>query len=298
MSRSINQIQNSIISDIVNDSTLGAELTSTSRVAYWRLWVYITAKALAEEEVNNDIFLADVEDSISSNPPATSTWIQRYVLAFQYSASSPQSIQLDTTTLVPYYPVVDDNLKIITRVSIVTPYVNDTGVVEGTPGAVLIKVAKESVPVALSTAELSAFQNYLNIIKPAGIIYKAVSENSDKLFVEVNIYYRGSYSSIIKTSVYNAYIDYIANLPFDGVVKTSDIEVALRTVTGVTDVLIRNVNYRRDSAIFSPGVYNMTSEYTQIRKDASELSLAGYVNDETTTGYSFLEINDGNFIAT
>lgn len=298
MARSTSAIQNSIKAQIAADPVLGTQLTSTSQVAIWNDWTYIIATAMNAEEVNSDTFIANAESAISSNPPANATWVLRYALAFQYSATTPQVVQLNTTTLVPGYSITNTSLQIISRVAVVSPYINTAGlVVNGTPGVVVIKVATgTTTPSALSGAQLSAFQNYLNIIKPGGLIYKAISVAADLLMCNVMIYYQGIYSAVIKANVYSAYTTFINNIPFNGVLKVSDLEAVLRNVTGVNDIEFISVNYRTTGTTLT-APYNMINNYTQLLKDTTGLGLAGYSIDETTGGFDFLTLNASNFIA-
>lgn len=293
MSRSISEIQSSITNQIRANTNLSG-LSSQSQTAIWNLWTYIIATAMNEQEVLMDDFTTNAETLILSNSPANINWITKMVYAFQYNASSPQVVQLNTTTFVPYYATTNASYNIITRCAVISPYISNGSVV-GTTGVVLIKVAKGSTPTALSAGELSAFQSYLNIIKPAGLIYKALSLSGDKLFCKVKIWYDGAYTGSIKNDVYTAYLNYLTTLPFNGIMKVSDLEGVLRNVTGVTDAQITDLGYRVDSATFTPGSYNMVNSSLQIRNDSTGIGSAGYVVDETTGGYNFLTINDSNY---
>lgn len=297
MARSIQQIQTSILNNIANNPVLSTQLTSQSQVALYNLWVYIMSVALNQEENINDMFINNNEVYLSSNPPATPQWVLKYVYAFQYSSSNPQTIQLNTTNLIPTYTSINTNYQIITQASIVTPYVNSNGITIGTPGVVLIKVATGNPSQPLNSLQLSAFQTYLNIIKPAGIVYQAFSVAADLLMVNVTIYYSGSYAAIIQSNVYNTYINFISNTPFNGVIQISDLEVAIRQTAGVTDMEFNNINYRAYSSPFVSGSYNIINNNTQLLKDTSTLVFSGLIQDETTTGYDFMTLNANNYIA-
>ena len=113
MARQISEIQQQMLDNIAADSTLGSLLTSTSRRAIFRLFTYIVAVAINALENLMDIFTANVESIVAVAAPATPAWLQDQVLKFQYSATTPQVIQL--IDFAPAYPVVDETLRIISH---------------------------------------------------------------------------------------------------------------------------------------------------------------------------------------
>ena len=298
MSRSIQNIKDSILSAIASDPVL-ASINSPSDTAIWKKWVDVISTAIATEENLNDIFITNTESILKQNAPATIQWIQKMLNYFQYSLTTPQAIQLNTTNLAPYYVTEDTSLNIITRNAIVTSYMDSSGHIVGTPGIVLVKVAKGTTPGPLNSLEIAALQSYLNIIKPAGILYQILSVKGDRLFTEVKVWYNGAYSSTIQNSVLAAYNNYLATLPFNGVLKLSDLMIAIKNVTGVSDVEFVNINYRRGADSFVLGTNNIVDNYTELHPTSNFglFPYAGFVVDEDTTGYDFLSINASNFIS-
>src|SRR5690606_15396429 len=137
---------------------------------------------------------------------------------FQYDSVVPQVVQLNTITLAPEYPLVNASLRIITRCSVTS----------GSFNQVNIKVAKNEPPTALDSSEKSALEYYVNTIKPVGVIYNIISIDSDKFYCGATIYYKGAYSSVILSTLQTAYDNYLASIPFDGVVTLTDLEIALK----------------------------------------------------------------------
>lgn len=277
MSRSINLIQAQILNSVANDPTLSA-LNSSSLVAIYRLWAFIVAASLVSEEQLNDLFVAQVENQLTLLPPATPNWIQGKSFEFQYNDIIPQVIQFDTTTFVPKYPTVVPAYRLITNCSVTSV----------PPARVIVKVAKgstSSTPQPLTTTELQSFQNYWNTIKPAGINYNCVSEAADRLASEYKIYYQGGYSSVIQATLLAAYKNYLFNIPFGGVIKKIDIDMALRNVPGVVDLYCEAMTARPNTTAFGGGTRLcltntvLTPEYT---------TSAGYIIDETESGWDFL----------
>jgi hypothetical protein len=280
MARQISEIQQQMLDNIAADTTLATLLTSTSKRAIFRLFTYIVAVAINTLEQLIDIFTASVEDIASKAAPATSAWLQNQILKFQYSATTPQVIQL--IDFAPAYPIVDETLRIISRCSVTTNLSN----------SVLIKVATGTTPGALSAPQLSALQSYVSQIGIAGVNYFVTSEASDKLFVQANVYYLGQYSAVINANVVAAIEAYLASIPFNGQVKITDLEDAITKVEGVTDVVLVNVRARGNSTAFASGSFLVQNQQTIGRLWST---LAGYIVGETTSGST---LNDSlTFIA-
>ena len=279
MARSVSTIQNSILSAIAADPNLSA-LNSTSQTAIYNLWAYIVASSQAYEEQLNDQFTSEIESMVTKLAPATKPWIQANVFKFQYSNAVPQIIQFDATSYAPYYTTINAGLQIITNCSIT----------EGPVNIVNVKVAKGGTTATtaqpLSVTELSAFQFYLNQIKPAGIIYNAISIAADRLWTQATVYYNGAYSAVISANLLTAYNNYLNTIPFGGGIKLVDLTLALRNVIGVNDIVIQNMQARPLSTSFGFG-YQLVDKYT-VDVFPEYITSAGYIIDEDTVGYDFL----------
>ena len=279
MARSIADIQKAIIADVQAQPELAA-MNSTSKRAIWRLWTFVVAIAISLLEQIQDVFTSSVEATVALAAPQTAQWIQAKVFEFQYDATTPQVLQL--INLVPQYPVINTDLRIVTRCSVKKNLNN----------SVLIKVAKSAVPEALITAEINALQSYINILGVTGIRYQVTSANSDKLYVEADIYYAGEYASVIQATVIAAIEAYLAALPFDGAMVLSNLETYIKAVTGVNDIVFKIVRARKDSDSLSVATYLVQNSQLLSRLWATQ---SGYIVGETTSGST---LNDTlNFIA-
>ena len=285
MSRTIEQIENSVIEELKTQTDLTYVdnlsntvhiTTNTSRRAIWRLWASAQASVILLFEQMLDLFKAENEDKISKAIPMTIPYLTKKVYEFQYSVTNPQVIQM--LDYAPLYPVIDTSLRLITRASIVTSI----------SGKVLIKVAKNEPPSALSIGELSNLQSYINLISVPGINYTCVSSEADRLYIDCDVYYDGQYSSVIQSTVTNSINVFLANLPFNGQLKISDLEIAIRNSTGVNDVLFKNLKIRANATVFISGTY-MVQNNTVISRLFPTSS--GYVILEDTVS------NNINFIA-
>ena len=83
MARTIEQIQNEILKAKETEASLN-ELNSTSKVAIWRLWAYITAFVIYTLELVFDQHKAEVLDALTQQKPHTARWYRNKALAFQY----------------------------------------------------------------------------------------------------------------------------------------------------------------------------------------------------------------------
>lgn len=273
MARTIEQIQSAIITDIQATPEL-AEANSTSKRAIWRLFAYVQASAILLLEQIIDTFITANELKISQGIPATASWLNSKVLEFQYSATNPQIVQL--VDFVPVYPVVDKSLRLITRCSVVTTLSSQ----------VIVKVAKNDPPVALTSTELSSLQSYINQIGVIGVNYNTQSLTSDKLYIDAEVYFDGQYSTVISARVISAINTFLSTLSFNGILKVSDIELAIRGVVGVSDVLLKNVKMRSDVTPFTGGTF-LIQNNTVISRIFPTIS--GYIIGETTTGNTFTD---------
>jgi len=280
VARPIAEIQTQILDNIAADSVLGSLLTSTSKRAIYRNFAYIIAVAINALEQLIDIFTANVESIAAKAAPATPAWLQDQIFKFQYSATNPQVIQL--IDFAPAYPVPDTTLQIITRCSVTTNLSN----------SVIIKVAKGDTPGPLTSDELSALQDYINTIGIAGVVYTATSNDSDKLYVQANVYYKGQYSAVIQANVIAAIESFLSAIPFNGQAKVTDLENAIRNVDGVNDVVLVNVKARANSTAFASGSYLVQNQQVIGRLWNT---VAGYIVGETDSGNTLAD--SLNFIA-
>lgn len=286
MARSKAVIKAQIISTISEIPIISQLVANPSQVQYNNNFIDIVARAINFLEQLMDVLKKDLEDKISKSPVGSPQWLQDKVLKFQYSATVPQVTQL--INFVPTYPVIEPNLRIITRCSVKTSAVN----------TVDIKVAKSEPPVVLTSPELSSLVGYISQtgngtisgsgvgIGFAGIYYNIKSYTADKLYLDATITYAGQYSNTISANVLTAINTYLANMPFDSNVKVISLVDAIQSVDGVTDVVIKDMALRPDTTAFTSKTYLIQNNTTI----SSYLhTFAGYVVGETTAGQTFTD---------
>lgn len=211
---------------------------------------------------------------IAAAIPNTKAWLTAKVFEFQYDDTNPQILYLDN--YAPKYPTAAPQLRIVTRCSVVATIAN----------RVVVKVAKNNPPEALDSTQIASLQDYVNTIGTAGISYTVTSTAADKIYIDADIYYNGQYSSLIQSSVTDAINGYLAALPFNGILKISDIEIAIRNVEGVSDCLINNLKLRDDATVFADGTFLVQNKTVISRLFPT---IAGYVVGEDTAGQTLLD---------
>ncbi len=241
MARTISQIQSQIMAQIAADPVLGTKLTSPSQVAIYQVYAYIVATALSIEEQLRDIFQTEIETDIANAPPGTPQWIVKQVLAFQYNATYPQVVQL--LNFVPVYPVINTSYNVVAQCAVITD----------TNKNVLVKIAPADPTTVFDGAPgangptMIALAAYLDLINFAGVQFSLVNEPPDLFKCAANIYYDGQYSATMAASVTTAITNYLATLPFNGLITlyggSSDpgLISAIMNVPGVEDVVFTDV---------------------------------------------------------
>lgn len=247
MARSIQEIFDSIVAEKENMNSLDgllpsgtkyqnvlSELSSGSKVAVWRLIVYIIAVAhwilekyweYAKQELN-----AIAEQSIAGNLE----WYKNEVKKWQYgflllwNAQTYRYYYNDTTSQSAIDSMLAD------RVAVVEVFNQDFR-------GLKIKVAKETPQglKPLEPIEIDSLQAYIDRIKFAGVETDVISQESDKINLNLKIYYQGTLDEAnVKASVKNAIENYIANIEFDGIFYLIKMVDEIQKVSGVKDVVV------------------------------------------------------------
>jgi hypothetical protein len=280
MARTINVISQQMLDAKAADSNLNG-LTSNSKVAIWRLWVYIVAACINIFEQLMDAYKIEIEAIADTAIPGTPQWVKDRTFRFQYDATVPQVLEVNED-LTLSYETEDDTKKIVTRCS----------VTQGVSKTVSIKVAKATsitndAPTQLTTPEYNSLVGYWNLIGFAGLTYNVINKVSDKVSVTATIYYQGQYAATIQSDVESAIKNYIASIPFDGKIRVSKIEDAIQAVIGVSDLKINTIQARDNDTVFASGtkVYDLATGVNLIQYQM----IAGYAVEEDTTSYTFAD---------
>lgn len=274
MEKTIEEIKQEMMDTKATLSALD-NLTSNSNVSVFGNLFYVSAVEINILVQLIDLFIQQIEAIINEQAIGSPPWLRAKILYFQYG----DFVELNTTDFSISYPIVNAANKIITRAS----------VKEVENLIVLAKVAKSEPPAALSSPEITALEDYIDRIKPAGTQINVISLSPDRLYIVGTIYYSGQFSSIIQTNVEATLTDYMVNLSnntnFDGVVKMTDIVDAIQAVSGVLDVDLIEVGARAQTVAFADRtiIYSLASGIN-IREYDTE---AGYIIQEDDSGHTF-----------
>jgi hypothetical protein len=242
--RTINEIYDEIIAEketqtVLDDLTPNPEtslgllndLSSSSKVAIWRLWAYIVAVAIWVHEQMFEVFKEEAEAIAAAAPAGTARWYQKKVFEFQFGDS------LSFVNNQYVYDPVDESNRIVTRCA-----VQDRG-----DGVVVIKVAKGTTPGPLTSGEKSALEGYIAKIKFAGTRVAVVSLNADDIDISYDIYYDPIVPlATLQSAVQNAIEGFASSLEFNGEFRITKFTDALQAVTGVIDPVFQSATATPD----------------------------------------------------
>lgn len=212
------------------EQELLADLNSTSKVAIWRLWAYITAVAIWTHEQLWHTLKNEIQAVADAAIVGTARWYQDTVLKYQHG----YTLDYEPATGKYKYASLDEAARIVKRCAII----------EQPDGVLAIKVAKLSsgTPVALDGPEQTALAAYIKKIRFAGTKFVLISGSGDVLRVEAVVYYDGVVPlTTISVDVQAAITGYVGALPFNGEFLESALTDAIQSVGGVVDVVITSV---------------------------------------------------------
>jgi hypothetical protein len=251
------------------------QFTTTSNASRWKVFLFLVAGAIAIYEQIQDAFKTEVTDIRSKEKVGTLAWFRAQALVFQYSATTPQAVEI--IDYVPAYPVIDESLRIVTQAAAIA--LNED---------IQLKIAKGTYPnfTALDAQELAAISTYFNGsnsgavegITFAGKKVVFISQDSDRLYINADIYYNGQFTQAqvqqnIEDSL-NIFLSSFTDQAFNGVLFYQRIVDAIQATEGVSDVKINS---------FAGRPYN-TAFANRVIFDRIYQSSAGHVILEDDTG--------------
>lgn len=212
-------------------SSLLSEVASVSKVAIWKLWVYLVAVALYTHETLWDKFRAETEELARQSIAGNLAWYAAQVKLWQFD--SP--LMWNHTTYRYYYLDANSPIGIAKRLA---KKVSCTEVNNALVNGVLIKVAKQSGNVLspLTVPQLTSLTTYVNRIKFAGVQTAVISLPPDKVRLNMKVYYDGTLDlTVFKTKLENGVKDYLRNIEFDGVLYLNELVDAIQAVPGTME---------------------------------------------------------------
>jgi hypothetical protein len=240
MARTIKEIQDDLIAQVQTDATLAALLTSTSRTAIWRLWIFIIAVVCWTLEQLHDLFKADVNEIIAEKVPHSLRWYVKKAKEFQYGYNLVPERDYYDNTGIP-----DD----VVAASKIVAYAAFT-VEPNVRMKLAKKVGNNLAP--LTPVERLAFVAYARRFRDAGVPLKdstITSTNPDKLRVVI----RARYNPLILNAngerldgadnfpLRNGGKDYLQNVVFNGLVSVQKFVDRMQKVEGIDDLHIDEI---------------------------------------------------------
>lgn len=250
MARNIKDIHEQIITSAQADPVLAEKLTSTSKVAIYRLWAYIVAAAIYLLELLFDGHRSEMETLYEQHHAHTLTWYEELSKAFLFGVKlKPFTREFDTTELTE---------KEIAEAQIVTYAACSREERLNSRLYIRIKVAKgveERAP--LSLPELTAFKNYIYATQDAGVDLECESLPADRIRMKWRIYYDpqildadgnrvdGKQSDVVRQAI-STYLD---QLPFNGLYVPAYHVDDLQVVDGIRVPIILSVAISTDGGL-------------------------------------------------
>ena len=230
MARTIQEIQELIYQAKTQEPALN-ELNSTSKVAIWRLWVYIIAVAIWSLEKLFDLHRTDIDKRLTELKPHTARWYRSKALAFQYgfdllpdsdkfNNQGHNEEQIEASKIVKYSAVVES--------------LNE--------GRLIVKIATETGDTLqpITEGQKRSFEAYLQEIKDAGVRLSVVNYEPDVLHLQMKIVYDPLVLDSNGKSITHAFNpvermikEYLKRLPFNGELVLAHLIDALQQVEGV-----------------------------------------------------------------
>lgn len=216
-----------------NSRNLVLDATSGSKIANWRLWLWIVAVASHVVEGLFDAAKAYISSTINSVRPHTLKWYEQEARKWQYGH---EIAWLDDDHFG--YLIIDAAARLVT----------DVAATEADDGSLTIKAVKRvsGVPAALASLELQSFIAFWARWKDAGVRINIVSQPPNVLDIQAVVQrdrlVLAEDGTLLRDSSVNtmqaALEAWLNNLQFNGVIRITDIEQAAKTAEGIIDFAI------------------------------------------------------------
>ena len=278
MARSIEEIYADILAKKEADPNLDV-LSSTSKTAVWRLWLFVVAFASWVLETLFDAHKLEVTEIIATKRAHGKNWYKTKALAFQYGFDLIPDTdifindgfteeQIEASKIIKYAAVTEASDKSL----------------------LIIKVATENSDGELSKIqepEEIAFTEYIDEIADSGVPYNIINYLADILQLKIDIYYDAlvlnsdgiaiTGANAGKKPVEIALKQFLKELPFDGSFVIDSLRRKLRLVEGV---IIPEVVSAASKWIDEGGYANFENISVKKIPTSGYFRIIGYTTDE------------------
>jgi hypothetical protein len=254
--------------NVDTSQALLVDVTTKSRVARWRLWMWCVAVCAYSVDVLFDLFKLDLEAIAQRSRYGSLPWYVAIAKEFQYGYN------LIWNNNQFEYALVDEASKVVKLAAA-------TEVVVGTSVIINLKVSEliSGTPAPLNSAKLLAFQQYVAQRKPAGIVVHIISDNADDLRLYVKVGYdplvlSATGESLLTPGVYpveDSVQFYIQNLKYDGVLELCELVDMIQKVYGVNSAYVLDAQARYGANAFVPFAERYESNAGYLTIDPSNL---------------------------
>lgn len=274
MARTTQDIRRSISEAFIADPTIqqGYHLTpgktfeeQFSKVSLEAILFWVFASAIHALEELFDTHRKDVAELVAEAEPHTLRWYARKAKAYLHGhALLPYSDKYDTSALTP---------EQISSASVV-----HYAVASEVGNVIYLKVAgagDKGKPIVLTDDIITPFKSYIHQVKDAGVPVRVISAPGDELRLTLSVYIQpvllsqgGKPSDDYQTTIRKTIEGNISSLPFDGVLRLSDIVVALSHISGVEASLVASASATpagADSWTTIVGYHRPRSGYYQLQ---------------------------------
>jgi uncharacterized membrane protein len=256
------------------------EVASVSKVAIWKLWIYLVAVALYTHETLWDKFREETEEIARQSIAGNLAWYAAQVKLWQFG--SP--LLWNHTTYRYYYLDAGTPQGIAKRLA---KKVSCAEVNNALVNGVLIKVARVSggILAPLTPPQLSSLTTYVNRIKFAGVQTAVISLPPDRVRLDLKVYYDGTLDlAVFKTELEAGIEAYLRNIEFDGVLYLNELVDAIQALPGTREPWVY-VNSCLCAPNGQPTYTTVLERYEPVSGYFELVPIGSNINADTTIDY-------------
>ncbi len=240
------------------------DVRASSKVAIWRLWLWIVAVGSWVIENLQDVHEAKINSIIATGKPHTLNWYASETKKFQYGHV--------ITWLADHfgYELLDESARIVKYAA----------AIEDGSGSVTIKAMREGRAI-LALAELNALKAFWAKWKDAGVNLTCISHSTNLLDFTATIYRNRAIlnadNTLITDPTRNAVTDpanaYVQSVDFNGTVYLLELIQQIKNQPGIVNVIL-SVGHIDAGDWSSDGLWTVIPEsgFCEIDWDACELT--------------------------